>query len=122
MVKVNKREIATTYRVIPPEGAVKAYSVDWPLDPGFRTIKEVVIPILREVHHAADLEHVSVLFDGSPSSMFVDSIGAMLSLPVNRRATEIYWTHGLTRNPAADTTDWPRVFGTVVLFTRNVWF
>jgi hypothetical protein len=97
---------------------------DLAAEPGFNELNRLILPLLEG---AENMEHVSVLFDGWPADMFVDEEGAVPTrsrgpLPVNRAATEIYHAASLRRDPNADTSEWPRIHGTAVLFARRVWF
>lgn len=92
--------------------------------PGFTAINRVVLPLLEG---AKNIEHVSVLHNGERRDMFVDELGAlpMLTrppLPVNEPATAIYHAASLEREPGADTSRWPKIHGTAVVFDRIVWF
>ena len=114
--------IDTLYKVIPPTGAILAKTTLLPRDPGYSRLKGIVEPILQEARSHAEMEHVAVLYQGKPASMFVDEVGALIPLEFNRRATEIYHAAWLSRYPTADPDTLDRIYGTVVLFTRNVWF
>lgn len=110
---------ATGYRVIAPgDGAVKEVTIDWPSEPGFDVINKLVKPLIG----GGNIEHVSVLHDGKRRDMFVDDEGQLKGLPRNDRATAIYRTNWLTRNPGTDPESMPCIAGTAVLFTRRVWF
>ncbi len=66
------------------------------------------------------LEHVAVLFNGRRADMFVEEHSAG-NLPINEEATKIYHASSLSRDPTADTRDWPKVYGVAVLFDQIVW-
>lgn len=93
-------------------------SVDWPDDPGYQRIKDFVTPLLN----GGDLERVRVLHEGVYTDMFVDEDGIRKGLPINNAATPIYHANMLSRQADADTSDWPKVHGTAILFHRQVWF
>lgn len=64
------------------------------------------------------VEVVSVLVNKKPSTMYVNEDGIAQGLPVNARATAIYWTatiQGVTGTPFDPLRD-PLIHGTVVLF------
>lgn len=115
----------TAYRIYrvgqPPEDGV----IDWPSEPGFRQIAELVEPLLGENE---PLEHVSVLYQGERRDMFVCEHGHMElrhrhQLPINDAATAIYRNHWLTKHPETDPGSLPEIAGTAVLFPdRQVWF
>lgn len=86
-------------------------------EPGYHGLKNVVEPLLD----GADLEHVTVLFEDKPADMFVDEMGHMKSLPINREATTIYRTNWMKHNPDADPDSLPTIAGTAVVFDRIVW-
>ena len=44
-----------------------------------------------------DIEHVTVLYNGKRTSMFVNDMGAMNGLPVNEAATKVYWAASAAR-------------------------
>jgi hypothetical protein len=52
----------------------------------------------------ANVEHVSVLFNGKPAHMYVDEDGLSKTLPFNRKATRIYANLSL-RNSGLPTYD-----------------
>ena len=69
------------------------------------------------------LECVSVLFNGKPCDMLVDESGAVNGLPVNSRASLIYWTatcQGKTGAPF-DPLFGPLIHGRAILYAGKVW-
>lgn len=107
------------YRVIPVgDSAVGTGSVEWPNEPGFDAINKMVQPLIGGGH----IEHVSVLHDGERRDMFVDEEGRVKGMPRNDRATAIYRTAWLSRNPGGDAEALPHIAGPAVLFTRRCWF
>lgn len=65
-------------------------------------------------------EHVAVLFNGRRADMFVEEHSAG-SMPVNELATKIYHASSLSRDPKADTSTWPKVYGPAIVFDEIVW-
>ncbi len=107
------------YRVFPTDdSAVKTGSVEWDAEPGFDAINKLVQPLIGGGH----IEHVAVLHDGQRRDMFVDEEGRLKGMKRNERATAIYRTAWLSRNPGADAEQLPHIAGPAVLFTRRVWF
>lgn len=114
----------TKYRVIKADGTETEGSVDWPIEPGYFEIKDLVVPLLD----GALLEHVSVFHNGRRADMFVDELGALSvdkptprgPLPRNEVATTIYRAASLMRY-GGDPEDLPYIHGTAILFERIVW-
>lgn len=114
----------TKYKVIQIDGMVTEGSVDWPKAPDFAQIKALIEPLIQTPGKPyAYLEHVRVWDKGSYVSMFVDDMGAIQGLPVNKLATVAYHANVLENSPQdADLGNLPKVYGPAVLFSRNVWF
>lgn len=107
------------YRVFPVgDGPVQTGSIEWPHEPGFDAINKLVQPLIG----GGNIEHVAVLHDGQRRDMFVDDEGHVKGLPRNDRATSIYRTNTMTREPGCDPEALPHIAGPAVLFTRRVWF
>lgn len=107
------------YRVFPTDDSpVIVGTVTWPKEPGYHKIKDLVSPLIG----GGFIEHVSVLHDGRPRDMFVDGDGHQKGMPRNERATAIYRTYAMSRNPGGDPEDLPSIVGPAVLFTKRVWF
>ena len=94
----------TEYTILRPNGTQQTYSIDWPEEPDYLTIKALVEPIVGE-----PMEHVSVLRNGERADMFVDEYGHMRKekQEFNKAATKIY--------------DFAPIVGTAVIFRRIVW-
>lgn len=107
----------TTYTVIKVDGTLEQHEIDIPQDPGYSTLREIVVPHLG----GHPMEHVSVLYDGKPADMFVDSDGQMRGLDRNVVATQIYRSYTLSKQ-FIDPEELPDVVGPAVLFDRRVWF
>lgn len=105
----------TIYRVGRP---VETGEVDWPVEPGYFNIKNLVEPILDGKH----LEHVTVFHEGQYTDMFVDETGQLDNLPVNPDATAIYRNNVLVHVPGTKPEDMPDIRGTAIVFSRKVWF
>lgn len=103
------------YRVGKP---VETAEIEWPKEPGYRLIKELMMPLLD----GAELEHVTVLFKDEAADMFVDEISALKALPRNDDATAIYRANWLKQHPSCDPETLPAIYGTAILFGRRVWF
>lgn len=108
----------TDYTIYHPDGVREHRFVEWPEDPGYELIRDVVKPILN----GGELEHVTVLHGGERLDMFVDDMGHSKSLPLNAEATAIYRNNALSRDPNRDPATMPRIVGVAVLFARRVWF
>lgn len=113
----------TSYQVIGIDSIARVNSVDWPRQPSFSQIKEIVEPLIQTPGKSqAYIEHVRVWHEGQYVSMFVDDMGALKKLPVNEAATLIYHANLLEHGDAdADTSNWAKIHGPAVLFDRNVW-
>jgi hypothetical protein len=107
----------TKYTVLQPDGGSDVRYVTWPVEPGYEAIRDVVEPILK-----ADLEHVTVLYKDKRTDMFVDDCGALKHLPRNDAATEIYRAAYLKRHPDTDKEKMPAIYGTAIIFDRQVWY
>lgn len=107
-----------TYHIYKPSHPVETKQVDWPEQPGFKQINELVKPLLE----GANLEHVTVLHNGKRADMFVDEVGALKRLPVNAEATAIYRANWMQQHPGTDPNSLPEIYGTAILFDRQVWF
>lgn len=115
------------YRVINTDPSIvhADYEIDWPPKPGIDLINKLVKPLLND----SWIEHVSVLYDFhnvgklEPSDMFVDEIGALKSLPINREATLIYHTFtNDRRKPKSPLTNLAFIYGTAIIFERRIWY
>ncbi len=106
----------TDFTIIRPDGPLERGNVDWPNDPGYDRIKTLIAPLV-----GGDIEHVSVMYGGRRTDMFVNETGANDELPYNDRATAIY--HVASQRRGVDTSLAPGIYGTAVLFDdRRVWF
>ena len=116
----------TEYRILRPHKPdPEVRSCDLPRDPGYDRLKVIIEPVLQEDRPTAHLEHVSVLFDGKPTDMFVDDCGALEGLPVNAQATRIYHAFSISQGIAHEggiIPGAPLIFGTAIIFDRRVWF
>lgn len=110
---------STDYLILKTDGTEQRLSAELPTDPGYRALSDLIDPVLGVLAW----EQVTVLFNGEPCDMFVDEVGAMRPDRVrNERATTIYRANVLARYPNTDPESLPAIYGTVVLFTRRVWF
>lgn len=89
-----------------------------PSEPGYHALKGLISPLLD----GADLEHVTVLHEGTRHDMFVDEMGSVKGLPRNEPATAIYRNNWLTQHPSVDAESIAAIYGTAILFHRRVWF
>ena len=112
-----------TYRIIPVgDIAATRGEVEWPWVAGYERIRALIEPHLG----GEPLEHVSVLHEGQRRDMFVSELGRLElltrgPLPRNDRATAIYRTNWLTRNPSTIPEALPWIAGVAVLFEERVW-
>ncbi|MGH6714927.1 MAG: hypothetical protein ACREDC_01935 [Bradyrhizobium sp.] len=114
----------TNFIIIPVAGEEIQGEIDWGHDPGFRSIKTLVEPLLGL---GEPFEHVTVLHEGRRVDMFVSELGRVslatrAPLPINPRATKIYRCNWLTEYPDDDPNSLPAIAGVAVLFLQRVWF
>lgn len=102
-----------TYHIYRPGQPVEHAEKVW--DGSFSEIR----PTINELVDGR-LEHVAVLFNGRRADMFVEEHSAG-NMPVNDEATKIYHASSLSREPGADTRDWPKVYGVAVVFDQIIW-
>lgn len=111
--------VATTFHVYRPAAEKReTHTVMLVSEPSYDEIKAVVGPYLED----GRMEHVSILFNGVRSDMFVDEDFNEKGLELNEEATKIYHASSLQREPEADTSDWPKIRGVAVVFDRRIWF
>jgi hypothetical protein len=65
-------------------------------------------------------EHVTVLHERRRADLFVHERGAILRLPVNELATQLYWAASKARG-IKDFAGFPRIHGVAVLFHTIIW-
>ena len=110
----------TTLEIIPVAGKVTWREIEFENDqPSYDELR----PILDEFFPDLSAEHVSVLCNGKRTDMFVDETGHLKSLPINIRATAVYWeatmqAEGNKFSPRALTA----IVGPAILFHDRVWF
>lgn len=86
-----------------------------------KDLKQWVRGVLHAQRPNADEEHVTVLYEGQRRDMFVDEFGALLRVPPNEVATEIYWNASKARGETPND-EWPRIYGVAILFPdHQVW-
>lgn len=105
------------YSIIYTDNNIKVCEIDWPAEPGYDRIAQLLEPILR-----GPIEHVSVLHDHRPHDMFVHEEGRIIGLDRNERATKIYRAYSLSRQPDTEPEMLPHIAGTAVLFHQRIWF
>lgn len=101
-----------------PRNGVQTYldsPADWPADPGYDRIKEFLLRI-EPSFKQRDFEHVNVWFNNQLADMFVDELGAVVGLPLNEFATQLY--RGGPHGPRHE----GNIFGPAVIFNGRVWF
>lgn len=127
----------TPYQIIYVTGAIVEGQTEMPDKPAeqislvqqrqlasktLEAIKAVVLPVIGE---GADMEQVRVWHKGQGRylSMFVDEIGQLKGLPINRKATDLYHANVLTfEKPTPPVSSLPTVAGNAVLFLEPVWW
>lgn len=109
----------TTATIIRADGTEEQRELDWPHEPGYHAIRDLVEPVLGAGRF---LEHVAVLHEGQRTDMFVDDSGLLDGLPRNEKATAIYRNNVLTHEPGTDPESLPHIAGTAILMSRRVWF
>lgn len=108
----------TVYRIFRPGHPELVCDVDWPEAPGLHRIRSLLRPILD----GGDPEHVTVLWKGERTDMFVDEVGGAKGLPYNEVATGIYRAASLRYRPELAESGLPFILGTAILFDRVVWY
>lgn len=116
MSKASRKNIETTWTVIPVIGASTTETLIMFSKPSLKDLRELVEPHLE----GQKLERVRVFVDGAYADMFVgeNSAGGIR----NVRATEIYRNNWLTHNPGTDPESLPAISGPAVLVDRVIWF
>lgn len=69
-------------------------------------------------------EHVNVFWKGKYTDMFVNEIGMILKLPVNKKATEIYRNNVVYHEKITDPliiNGMPKIYGPAILLSEKVW-
>jgi hypothetical protein len=112
----------TEWTILRPGEPSEKVTGNLPEVPGFSRLSNICRPLV-----GGDIERVRVWYDSQYLDMFVNEQGALLGLPVNHAATEIYHANIRTHFPAeyarqlkAGTL--PPIAGCAVLFCRAVWF
>jgi hypothetical protein len=109
----------TTYDVIQADGSVTSHVADLDDEPGYKAISKLVVPYLD----GQNLEHVTVLWNGKYTDMFVGEFSAVVGWPVNERATEIYLNNIAVHDPDLYAQGGhPKIYGPVVVFSRRIWY
>lgn len=108
----------TAYKIIAADGTVTEDEIEWPKDPGYDRLRDLVVPLLGNVW----LEHVRVLDEGRYKDMFVAEAGHRLKLPRNEKATALYRAGWLKLYPGARPEDLAHIVGPAILFDQQVWF
>lgn len=90
--------------------------------PGFPMLDRIIRPLLG--FDVANMEHVSVLYEGEDLDMFVDELGAtnnegLCPKQINDEATKIYHAYG--NSIGKDMTDAGSIHGVAVVVMRKVW-
>jgi hypothetical protein len=114
----------TFYEIITVSGMRLEREVEWPKEPRYELIRDLVCPLLGGGFEP--LEHVSVLHNGARADMFVSEIGRQATtergpLPINSVATDIYRANWMKQHPECDPDTLPTIAGVAVLFDRIVW-
>ena len=113
------KSINTTMHVLPPIGSMRTIMVQMRPEPDLNELRKYIEPHLD----GEQLEHVTVLWDGKRTDMFVGECSAINGRMIrNVRATEIYRNGTLTQHPDVDPESLPAISGPAVLFDRRVWF
>jgi hypothetical protein len=108
--------MTTKYQIIRTDGTMTNEIIDWPREPGYDAIAELIRPLIGGAH----LEHVSVLHNGGRRDMFVDENGHAKNLPFNEKATAIYRHNWLTQRPKTDPASLAWIVGTAILFPDQI--
>jgi hypothetical protein len=89
--------------------------------PSLDELHAIIDPYLEIDGEKRNLEHVNVLFNGTPHDMFVDECGVLDELPRNEAATAIYRANWLDMHPDDDPESLPHIAGVALVFWRKVW-
>ena len=110
----------TVYHVIPEIGSTRSIVTETlPERPNLNQLRQIIEPHLD----GERLEHVTVLWNGRRTDMFVGENSAINGRMIrNVRATEIYRNNWLTQYPDTDPESLPAISGPAVIFDRRVWF
>ena len=109
--------IYTGYTIYHADGSEEFFEVDWPLNPTYDDIEQLLAPIIGR-----PIEHVYVLFEDRQHDMFVNGDGHTAPggpKPINQAATCIYQAASRTYAHISDPL--PAIAGDPVLFHRGVW-
>lgn len=106
----------TLYEVLRPGRLPELQECELGAEPSYEELKNLIEPLLD----GAWLEHVSVLYRGQRTDMFVDEEGLLKNLPLNPLATKIYHTIGHAKG--MDMAGASPIVGTAIVFHRRVWF
>jgi hypothetical protein len=88
-------------------------------EPEFTSLRGL---IKAKLDHA-EFEHVTVFWNDEYRDMFVDDTGVLKGLPINARATAIYWNNTRIHMPDDyDPETMAMIHGPAVLFDKKVWF
>jgi hypothetical protein len=118
-----RREVMKTeVQVIPPEGEITVHELDWPKEPSYEQLCEVMK--LANIPRGY-LEHVNVWLKDEKryTDMIVHESGRLEGHPHNPRASELYWANAEAHQNAtreemkAQGYD---IVGTALLFNRRV--
>ena len=112
-----KKRMKTDFTVLYPDGRRERKSVDWPEEPGYERIRNIVELYLD----GGIMERVNVFWDEKYTDMFVDDGRHGKKLPRNEAATEIYLNNIRVHAPAMPIGS-AHIVGPAVLFDRKVWF
>lgn len=77
--------------IIPIEGEIERREVVLPPEPSYDQLRALLDPIFHAQRKGAWFEHVTLFpYIRARRDMFVDDEGAIVSLPINERATLLY--------------------------------
>lgn len=112
---------SVSYRILHTTGRETRGRTTVPADDkkAWVTIKALIQGVIGE---DADLEHVRVWEGDQYRDMFVDEIGAIKRLPLNKAATDLYRANALAHErPRPDPETMPAVHGDAIVFAQQVW-
>lgn len=107
-------ETKLTYHIYRPDAEVEHGEVKW--SGRFGEVKRLI-----EDTVGGRLEHVTVLFNGVRSDMFVHDHSAINGSVPNMAATQIYRAATMERVPGTPPESLPGIFGVAIVFDQIIW-
>lgn len=113
------------FMIITIDGAIETREYVLPPRPGLDALKRVLRPIFEAQRAGSHFERVAIIDENAkPTDMFVDDEGTAF-FPPNLAATKHYHRFSISRGRQhmnGIVHDIPMIYGTAVVFDRQVWF